>query len=96
MQKNGWYKGRSGKPGCFSCHVRNTGIHRGRYIMQKKRKEPIPCSISRCALAAKSVPRPARLSGARWTAPPRPAALAAVSHQLPQVAATRSCSGENL
>lgn len=55
MQNNGRYKRRLGNS-CFSLKVRNTGIHKGRYIMQKTKqntKELIPCLISHCAIAVK-------------------------------------------
>lgn len=55
MQNNGRYKRRLGNS-CFSLKVRNTGIHKGRYIMRKTKqntKELIPCLISHCAIAVK-------------------------------------------
>lgn len=52
MENTVWYKGKLGNS-CFSHSVRNTGIHRKRYSVQKyanKPKEAIPCWISLCHL----------------------------------------------
>lgn len=103
MQNNGWYKGRSGNFLFFSpCKERGhsqSEIHYAKKKTQNKKtnqKNPFPVQFHDVPLLPSLSPDPAQPSGDRWTACPKPALLAAVSHQLPQVASVRCRSTENL